>query len=257
MKPIDAYNDTIGRARTFLEYHDGLMNIRSRRIRKDWKESFLRLMRWNLTTDIERVDSSDAVVILRPTATLTPNHFSADILEDHLRAALIFGVSALDRYVHERVVKGIVPALRQSSLTKQQEELSLPVTTALQIAQETVAARRNGQANRPANIVRKKVQELLHKRPFQSYRDIEYAFNLLGIKNLTGQLQAAYGAPDLKAVKSELNHIAMRRNQIVHEGDILRHARGGTVKWHPITRKYVSDSLDFLDSFVGHLEGVA
>jgi hypothetical protein len=157
MKPIDAYNDTIERARTFLEYHDGLMNIRSRRIRKDWKESFLRLMRWSLGTNIERVDSSDAVIILRPTAKLTPYHFSPDILEDQLRAALIFGVSALDRYVHERVVKGIVPALRKASLTKQQEELSLPVTIAFQIAQETVAARRKGDNNRPANLVRKKV----------------------------------------------------------------------------------------------------
>ena len=256
MKPLDAYQDTSNRARIFLEYHDGLMNIRSRRIRADWKTKFLSLMHWPAGSAIERVDSNDAVIVLRSGATLTTDHFTQDWLDDQLRAALTFGVSALDRYVHERVVKGIIPALKRRPLTKQQEEFSLPVSTAIQIAEEAVAARKNGAKIRPTNIVRKKVQELLHKRPFQSFREIDYAFCLLGIRNLSGQLQAAYGVGDLKDMKAQLGKIAMRRNQIVHEGDLVRHERGGQVDWHSITRKYVVDSLDFLDAFVGHLESV-
>ena len=256
MKPIDAYKDTADRARLFLKYHDGLINMRARSIRKDWKSSFLKLMKWKKGTAIDRIDSKDAVIILRPGAGLQIQHFNQDWLSDHLRAALTFGVSALDRYVHERVVKGIIPALKNRPLLKQQEELSLPVSTAIEISELAVAAIKNGAKIRPSNIVRKKVQELLHKRPFQSYREIEYAFCLLGIRNLTGQLQAAYGVPDLKSVKVQLGNIAMRRNQIVHEGDILRHERGGQIDWHPITRKYVEDSLDFLDQFVTHLEAV-
>jgi hypothetical protein len=213
-------------------------------------------MRWPADSTIERVDSCDAVIVLRSASTLTTDHFTQRFLDDQLRAALTFGVSALDRYVHERVVKGIIPALKKFPLTKQQEELSLPVSTAIQIAEEAVTARRDGRKIRPANIVRRKVQELLHKRPFQSFREIEYAFCLLGIKNLTAQLQSAYRAHDLKAQKAQLGKIAMRRNQIVHEGDLVRHARGGQVKWHAIPRKYVVDSLDFLDQFVQHLERV-
>jgi hypothetical protein len=257
MTPIDAYNDTAQRARSFLAYHDGLMNTRARRIRKDWKASFLKLMHWPAESAIERIDSKDAVIVLRQGAVLTPDHFTQSRLDDQLRAALTFGVSALDRYVHERVVKGIIPALKVSPLTRQQEEFSIPVSTAIQISEEAVAAQKKGLKIRPANIVRKKVQELLHKRPFQSYREIEYAFGLLGVKNLTPQLQGAYAVGDLKAIKSQLGGIAMRRNQIVHEGDLLRHERGGQIKWHEINRKYVSDSLDFLDALVGHLEGVA
>ncbi len=257
MKPLDAYQDTAARARLFLEYHDGLINTRARGIRKDWKSKFVKLMHWPANSTIERVDSVDAVIVLRSGSKLTTDHFTQACLDDQLRAALTFGVSALDRYVHERVVKGIIPALKKRPLTKQQEEFSLPVTTAIQIAEEAVTARKNGKKIRPANIVRRKVQELLHKRPFQSFREVEYAFALLGIRNLTGQLQAAYGVPDLKAQKAQLGKIAMRRNQIVHEGDLVLHERGGQVKWHPIPRKYVVDSLDFLDQFVTHLEGVA
>jgi hypothetical protein len=257
MQPIEAYKDTSERARVFLAYHDGLINTRSRRIRKDWKASFLKLMHWPAASAIERIDSKDAVIVLRDGAALTPDHFTQPWLDDQLRAALTFGVSALDRYVHERVVKGIIPALKGTPLTRQQEEFSIPVSTAIQISEEAVAAQKMGLKIRPANIVRKKVQELLHKRPFQSYREIEYAFSLLGVKDLAKQLQAAYGVGDLKAFKSQLAGIAMRRNQIVHEGDLVRHERGGQVKWHEINRKYVADSLDFLDTFVGHLESVA
>ena len=257
MKPIDAYKDTAERARIFLTYHDGLMNTRSRGIRKDWKSSFLKLMHWPATSAIERIDGKDAVIVLRDGASLTIDHFTQAWLDDHLRAALTFGVSALDRYVHERVVKGIIRAFKVGALTKQQEELSIPVTTAIQVSEEVASARKNGQQIRPANIVRKKVQELLHKRPFQSYREIEYAFNLLGIKDLSGQLQKLYGVGDMKAIKAQLGHIAMRRNQIVHEGDLVRHERGGQIQWHPITRKYVVDSLDFIDQFAAHLEKVA
>lgn len=256
MKPIDAYNDTANRARLFLEYHDGLMNTRSRAIRKDWKAAFLKLMHWPSTTNIQRVDSKDAIIILRSGADLTPDHFSQDWLGDQLRAALTFGVSALDRYVHERVVKGIVPALKKSPLTRQQEEFLIPVTTAIEISEQAVAALKSGENIRPANIVRKKVQELLHKRPFQSYKEIEYAFGLLGIKNLAQQLQTAYGTGDIKDIKKQIGHIAMRRNQIVHEGDLVVHERGGMIKWHNIDRRYVADSLDFLDIFVQHLESV-
>jgi hypothetical protein len=256
MKPIDAYTNTIARARRLLSYHDALINTRSRRIRRDWRESFLRLMHWPIGTPIERVDSKDAVIILKAGSSLTPQSFSQAHLEDHLRSALALGISALDRYVHERVVKGIVPALKTAKLTRQQEELSIPVTTAIKISAEALLAQKRGLHLRPTNIVRKKVQELLHKRPFQSYREIEYAFNLLGVQNLSTQLQTAFGINNLKPVTTQLGHIAMRRNQIVHEWDLVRHARGGKAKLHPISRRYVHDSLDFLDRFVSHLETV-
>ena len=172
------------------------------------------------------------------------------------RAALTFGVSALDRYVHERVVKGIVAALKKPNLNKEQREFVIPVSTAIKISAESVKAAKANKRLRPTNIIRKQVQLLLHKKPFQSYREIEYAFKLLGVNNLTGQLQTAYGTGDLKAVKIQLANIAKRRNQIVHEGDLVVHERGGQVKWHVIERKYVADSLDFLDLFVAHLDSV-
>jgi len=257
MKPIDTYTDTVQRARSFLAYHDGLINTRSRRIRNDWKTSFLKLMRWPGGSEIERVDTRDAIIVLKPESKLTTTHFSQVCLDDQLRAALTFGVSAVDRYIHERVVKGIIPALRRPHLNRQQAEFSIPVATAILISEEAVSAQRTGLNIRPTNIVRKKVQEVLFKRPFQSFKEIEYAFQLLGVTNLESQLKASYGIDNWRTVKSQLSHLVKRRNQIVHEGDLVRHERGGQIRWEAITRRYVADSLDFLDGFVRHLETVA
>jgi hypothetical protein len=256
MEPIDAYKDTSARARLFLQYHDGLINTRARRIRKDWKGKFVKLMRWPLSSAIDRIDSSAAIIVLRPGSSLTRDHFTQQFLDDQLRAALTFGVSALDRYVHERVMKAIIPALKNRSLIKQQEDFSLPASTAIQIAKEVASARRKGKKIRPGNIVRQKIQEVLYKRSFQSFREIEYAFQLIGVKNLSVQLQTAYAVADIKPQKAQLGNIVMRRNQIVHEGDLVRHKRGGKIQWHAIPRKYVADSLDFIDQFVQHLEKV-
>lgn len=213
-------------------------------------------MHWGQAANIGRVDSQDAIIVLRDGARLTVADFSADATGDLLRASLVFGVSALDRYVHERVVKGIVGALKASELTKRQEEFSIPAVLAIRIGEEVARARRQGRAVRPANEVRKKIQEILHKRPFQSWADLEYAFELIGITNLAGRMQTAYAVGDITPIRSQLNDIVYRRNLIVHEGDLVRHERGGRVRRLETSKQYVKDSLDFLDGFVARLDTV-
>lgn len=258
MEPIDAFKDTEARARRLLRMHDGLINVRQRGIRSDWKDRFCRLMRWPVSSDIDRVDSKDAVVVLRATSELTSEDFTADALEDLLRSAVSFGVSALDRYVHERVIKAFVKAFRSGGLTKQQRDFELPATLAIEIVDKVHAANRDGTKIRPANEIRKVVQETLHKRPFQSWREIEYAFCLIGHKNLGKSLKDAHGInqPELERMQVKLGGIVRRRNQIVHEGDLPRHQRGGSVYVQQIRRRWVEESLDFLARLAASLEAV-
>ena len=142
MKPKDCYDDVMARARRLLRLHDGLINRRRYRIRADWARCFQQLMHWPLNHSIERVDSADAVIVLRDGAGLCPDDFAANAMDDLLRSALIFGVSGLDRYVRERVVKGIVGALRTQDLNRQQESFSIPVKVAMQMTEEVGRARR-------------------------------------------------------------------------------------------------------------------
>lgn len=256
MQPIDAYQHVSDRARRLLRYHDGLVNTRTYGVRSDWADKFCRLMRWRVTSAIERIDSRQAVIILRDGASLGRDDFSSEAAGDLLRASLTVGVSALDRYVHERVVKGIVAALKDSSLNQSQRALCLPAFEAIKLSERSRKARATKSVVRLANDVRVVVQEHLHRRPFQSWREVKYGFELIGVTDLAGKLQAAYKVGDIAPIKEQLGEIAKRRNWIVHEGDLVRHQRGGTCRCHEISPMFVHASLDFLDDFVSHLEQV-
>ncbi|MCC6651539.1 MAG: hypothetical protein IT348_10370 [Candidatus Eisenbacteria bacterium] len=198
----------------------------------------------------------DAVIVLRHGATLAPDDFSKESLDELLRAALALAVGALDRYVHERVTKGIVRALRSGQLSREQRDFPLPATVALRIADRVRDARNAAAPIRPANEFRKAVQEEIHKRPFQGWRDIEKAFKLIGVARLAGSLQAAYGVADFTPIRDELNGITSRRNRIVHEGDLQVHQRAGGVRRNRIEHGEVARSLDFIEDFVNKLEQV-
>jgi hypothetical protein len=153
-------------------------------------------------------------------------------------------------------VKGVITALKAKHLTRRQEDFTVPAVVAVQIADQVARAQREKRAVRPANEVRKAIQELLHQRPFQNWRELEFAFDLIGITNLAGPLQTAYHLANIRPVRDQLNKLVEKRNRIVHEGDLVRHERGGRVRKQDISRHYVDQSLRFLDTLVANLETV-
>ena len=260
MKPIDAYKDIRNRAHRLLILYRGLINTRRRGIRSDWKRKFCTIMRWRKSATIGRVDTKDSIMVLREGALLSQNNFAHEGLDDLLRSAVVLGVSALDRYVHERVVRTIVSALRRKKLSRPQKGLQIPASVAVEIADTVIRERRkNPDGNfRPANIIRKRLQVIFHKRPFQSWSDIEWAFALIGTTGLDGKLQKALHSADLKQFKSTLDNILKRRNQIAHEGDLVRHERTGHahVRKNPIGPKEVEDAIAYLDKLVAELDRI-
>jgi hypothetical protein len=174
--------------------------------------------------------------------------------DDLLRSALVLAVSALDRYVHDRVTKGIAGAYRNGDLNREQEDFSIPVSLAFEIAAKASQSKKDPKQSRHANLVRNRVQEILHERPFQSWREIEVAFRLIGIGGIAGHIQNAAHLGDIKPYKNQLNEIVRTRNLIVHEGHIRRHQRGGKSTLVEITSAEVSAAITFLKGFVGHLE---
>jgi hypothetical protein len=254
MTPKQAYDNVASRARWLLRFYDALANTRQRGMRADWKGSFCRLMHWPQASQIDRVDTKDAVIILRHGTQLTSADFVRSSVDDLLRMALVTAVSALDRYLHERVVKRIIEALKQSTLRPAQEKLTISATLALRLTEHFRRAAKAGQNVRPANQLRIALQEALHRQTFQSWHELESAFELIGISGVARTLQQSYRINDMRIVRNQLNAIAQRRNQVVHEGDLIRHQRGGKCRLHDVSRRFVEESLDFLDDLVGRLE---
>ena len=256
MQPIQAYEHARDRALLLVRLSEGLTNRRSRGIRSDWKASFCHLMHWPKGSAIQRIDGKDAIIILRDGCSLGREDFEPEMLQELLRSALVLGVSALDRYMHERIVKKIVGALTKGKLCKEQVEFSIPATVAIQVANRVVRARRHGDAVRPTNEIRIEIQRLLHKRTFQSWRELEEGFKLIGITGISGKLQSAYRTATIKPIQDQLNRIAASRNLIVHEAALIRHKRGGKPRMHPISLGEVRKAINFLDDLISKLEAV-
>lgn len=260
MTSKDAFDNIIIRAERLLSLYHALVNIRKRGIRRDWKEGFCELMHWRQDIPIERVDSRDAIVVIKENATLKPTDFSHDAMDDLLRSALTFAVSALDRYVHERVVRKIVPALRSTKQNRDQKQFEIPASVAIEIVDKVVdERRRNPNAIiRPANIIRQRVQDLLNKKPLQSWKEVTYAFALIGISGIDGKIQTSLGIGDIKSFKSDLDRAIRKRNLIVHEGDLVRHLRAGNAqpKRNSIQSGEVKKAIDHIKTFVTELEKI-
>src|SRR3990172_13077410 len=163
MNPLAAYRQAAARSRRLLTMYDGLVNLRKYRIRKDWKASFCRIMHWSPGVNIDRIDTRHAVIILKDESPLSRDDFASTALDDLLRASLLTGISGLDRYVHERVVSNIISALKSSTRTRRQSEFSIPAVLALQAAEAVRRAAKASKQARPANEVRKRIQEILHR----------------------------------------------------------------------------------------------
>jgi hypothetical protein len=65
MTPRQAYDQIAARSRRLLRFHDGLVNTRARGMRRDWKSGFCHLMHWPQGSQIDRIDSKDALIVLR------------------------------------------------------------------------------------------------------------------------------------------------------------------------------------------------
>ena len=64
MTPKSAYSEIASRAKWLLRLYDGVLDQRRYRIRSDWKQAFTRIMHWPSSSLIERVDSTQAIIIL-------------------------------------------------------------------------------------------------------------------------------------------------------------------------------------------------
>lgn len=236
---LATFNTAIGRARYLLKMYHGLINTRQRGIRADWAGSFCTLMHWPQNSDIARVDSKDAVVVLRDGAALDEDDFTESQLSDLLRASIVMAVSALDAYFHSKTLAFIVKsATKGDSMPK---SLSKATITVADFVGATRFKRRN-------QGLRNAFQRSLGFQSLQQPKNIEDALSLIGIEKFWSGVAARIGNP-VEDIKKELTQIVKRRNQIAHEGD-LSQSKKARNKPHDITPGLVQSSLDFLDQLI-------
>jgi hypothetical protein len=215
-------------------------------------------MHWPQGEQIVRVDGKDAqsLLILREGAGLSRTQFTHDYLAELLRAAVVATVSALDRYMHDVVITHSWSLLTRAepNIPKELKKLEIPILA----ARHAVDRLRKDKKARPGVLLKESLRDHMHKEyTFQRPDDVQKAAAMLGVKDFWGQVSAKMpGTPKKEAVMEQLRAIAARRNQIVHEADIVKKAKAKSVTMRDISAKTAAEWVTWMREFVGAVDSV-
>lgn len=234
------------------------MDVRSRGIRGDWAQKFKNLMHWPLAENIMRIDGKDknSILILREVVGMDRSQSTHQYASELLRAAVVATVSALDRYLHDLVLCHSWRLLSRSekSIPAELKKLALPVLATKRALEKRAAEPKS----RPGHLVKQAIQAQLHREyTFQTPYSVLKAGRMLGVDDFwTDVAHQMAGNPAKAVVIEKLRLIVERRNQIVHEADLVRKTKAKCLTLREIRLKDVKDWIDWMDQLGGAIDQV-
>ncbi len=259
MKTYDGFAAAMDRAKHFLVLYDILRDTRRRAVRSDWAVPFKKMMHWPDADQIVRIDGKrkNSILILREALGIDRDRFTHEYLSELLRAAVVAAVSALDRYLHDLVVERSWKLLSQSEakVPRELSEVAIPVVR----AKAALDRLRGEPKGRPGHLIKQAIQDVLHREcTFQKPDDVKRAADMLGLKNFWSSVASSMpGKLTKQQVIDQLRQIAARRNQIVHEADLLRRVKAKRLTLREIKRAETERIVDWLETFVNAIRNVA
>lgn len=238
------FDMAIARARYILTLYMGLTDHRKRSARKDWSDRFKKLMHWPKSHEIERIDSKDAVLILRDNSKLRRQHFSVDALGDLLRASLVMAVSAMDAYFHAKILRYVVVHSKSKKPSRRLLNEKIKVSDFI-----------NGQKKkRSYAALRAAIERNLSYQSLQGPDKIADALGLIGVSDFW-KLVAENLNEQKNSLQNKINRVVKRRNQIAHEGD-LSQSKKTRNKSRSIDPKTVREAIDLIEKIVDAAEKI-
>jgi hypothetical protein len=154
-------------------------------------------------------------------------------------------VAALDAYMHRLIVER---AYSHGSLPGGLARLDMPFAQLLSQADAAKeAARRKPYNSRPRVAVKKQLRDRLLRETYQRYEDVSKALGMIGFPGNWDQIGRQLD-PSMspEQIRSRLNIIVTRRNQVVHEGDYRRLERPRDSGRNPLNSRDARADIDFV-----------
>ncbi|WP_433341224.1 HEPN domain-containing protein [Streptomyces sp. CA-253872] len=152
-----------------------------------------------------------------------------------LRGALVQGVSALDRYIHEEVRQRLLQLFEHKAPPPAMLKLQIPLSAVRKFSEEGGVAWLD-------EVIRERHSYL----SFQNPDKIADAIRLVSTKELWKEISAITGSP-VSELKKDLKLIVARRNSIAHESDI---SPVPPYEQNPILYEDVTSALNFVEQIV-------
>lgn len=177
------------------------------------------------------------------------------VKNDLRRSAMVTAVTGIDAYMHWLVYRQISDLRREGDLPKSMAKLDIPFTELAALADATLQGRQQQIETRPWVQVKHAMQKRLLKETFQSYEQVATAFAWAGVEKPWSRVADKLGM-QADAIKTRMNSLVFRRNQIVHEGDIARASRPRELKYNDIEHAQVIDDVNWVESLINAIEQV-
>jgi hypothetical protein len=181
--------------------------------------------------------AQDSLALYDAISKLSPSGVDIDWV---LRSAVVFTVSALDTYFHDKV-KYRVGHYSTENLPPSLARFEIPLDQ----------LPKWDKATRKGNVLRNWVVEYLSTKPLQSPSVIADQLKLAGIDSLWNTIEP--NNEDRRKLLNQLNELIKRRNQISHEGDRMTSRRSGK-KLREIDRDKVVGWIEFAQDLVRKIE---
>lgn len=174
---------------------------------------------------------------------------------DLRRSALVTAITGIDAYMHWLVYQRLSEVRNEGDLPKGLGKLEIPFSDLAQLADATLSARKRTVKSRPWVQVKHSIQSRLLKETFQSFDQVARAFSLAGVKEPWSRVATHLGE-NTSAIKSRLDGLVHRRNQIVHEGDIARASRPQKLKYNDVDHTQTEHDVAWIENLVKAAEAI-
>jgi hypothetical protein len=175
------------------------------------------------------------------------------VKNDLRRMAIVMSVAALDTYMQTAILGSV--GGYGTPISRSLGRMDVPLEELVSLADASVVARRADKDARPRVQVKNAVHRQLLKKTFHSSIQIGDGLAAAGVSGAWKKIADAMGepAPDLK---KRLDRIVMRRNQIVHEGDIRRLVRPRKVSFNDVTQQSAKADVDWMEQLLDAIDGL-
>jgi hypothetical protein len=174
--------------------------------------------------------------------------------KDLRRMAVVMAVAAIDSYMHAIVLRR-VSTVRKEELPKILRRVAIPFEELASLADTSLEARRAKRRARPWVQVKNTLQRCLLQETFQSFDQVGDALAMAGVEKGWSKVAAQLGEP-ADSIKATLNALVHRRNQIVHEGDVMRASRPRRLRLNQIYHQTTKEEIDWVESLLDAVEAV-
>jgi len=256
--PKDNFDFAFKRVNHFLSLYDLLNNSNQRASRASWKDQFKRILRWPVTEDIICIHGKDnnSLLLLKKSLGIERKRFAHDYTSELLRSSISASVSALDKYLHDIIVQNCIKllSLPDNKIPNEFASIRIPVVSAKKALNKIKAEN----SARPGFIIKQEVQSVLHRDfTFQNSSSVIKAGRMLGITDFWRKVSTKMpGNTSKDNVISKLKIITNRRNQIVHESDIIRRISAQKITQRKISYSQALDFSNWIKNFVTAIDNV-